>query len=1136
MLNETPFTETDKRKKIRARIREIRNHRLGLGDPVVIKRAPREERTNSFETKKNEAPDVLPTERERKASLSKETEKTTAHSRSSFKSKYANSESSDDTGKSEINRESNDGERSYRSSRGRRNEEESDIKKSSRIVSDVEGTKITKKDENSGSNEVLDYKKEENDVQVVQLESNVTDDKNDVEKEESAEEDNNLIEEDDVDEPGDDVDEPVDDVDEPEDDVDEPEDDVDEPENVVEDELANDEDDSKINGYTDDVDVDVDKNVQESIEDSYSERERKYSSNAESADEREDVLDKSSDQGVDNNEKEEERENYTDEEDYEDQADEDIDDNRNNNIDEQNVKRDRGHSGEDEEQYSDEEVRKDAEDEKEDYSDKEDNAYQEEDMVAESPAKGSSTRQDFSDDYSEEYSDQTQTDEGSSVSGRRFDEDQNLDDYELDKSSASRHRSGSSGYARKVEEAFKQKEPALAEGKSFKELLKKSDKQQDKNQGNGKKGAEQVDFRTVLRSTDKPKKPGDKSVSSAEQVDFRNLLQRKVQTKTLADKDNNVEQVDFRTVLKAGAPEKKDTQGRKVSNAEQLDFRNVLKKQPSVKSRKLSVEDKNALIKTIRSGRQVSTDTAESGSVKPGRPSLDSLREGGAVTKAKGELGKSHKESDDGECENKESRKTSRPSLDALKESGELGKTDLKKEKFEQKAKKAPAPVPPKPAGKKVAKKDVEDVIEEPTRIEEVEKEPEIETTEVIKDSQREDKIATSINATEKKFDSQTEVSERPRSRRRREEDGAKEKSRSDRISSQEGDDRKGSLKSNDKRARHRRLRQDQNEVANDVNKKSDDVEEKKETDVVEAKSKTSSMERVAVVQNTASRPTVQVILSTKSSAEKGKEEDSDEESIGTRRNRRRILRKGSVDEKETSRAEVKRTSTRGTDEGVKERRGSSTGSSIGDEVDGKPKSSQALKKDTDRTSNHAEKSTENAEDPAKARKAKMASLDAKLADRRRQRALESKERQQKIRNSRKAFRDQLDSNAPTTNGSASPSVQRANSNMTKLLHWCQRVTDGYPNVEVKNFTTSWNDGLAFCALLHNFVPDKIPFGDLTRKGKRENFEIAFGVASEEGVPELLEVEDMLQMECPDAKSVITYLHSIYQVFVSDRR
>lgn len=40
----------------------------------------------------------------------------------------------------------------------------------------------------------------------------------------------------------------------------------------------------------------------------------------------------------------------------------------------------------------------------------------------------------------------------------------------------------------------------------------------------------------------------------------------------------------------------------------------------------------------------------------------------------------------------------------------------------------------------------------------------------------------------------------------------------------------------------------------------------------------------------------------------------------------------------------------------------------------------------------------------------------------------------------------------------------------------------------------------------------------------------------EEGVPELLEVEDMVRMESPDPKSVITYLHSIYQVFVADRR
>ena len=33
------------------------------------------------------------------------------------------------------------------------------------------------------------------------------------------------------------------------------------------------------------------------------------------------------------------------------------------------------------------------------------------------------------------------------------------------------------------------------------------------------------------------------------------------------------------------------------------------------------------------------------------------------------------------------------------------------------------------------------------------------------------------------------------------------------------------------------------------------------------------------------------------------------------------------------------------------------------------------------------------------------------------------------------------------------------------LLLWCQRSVHNY-GVEVRNFTTSWKDGLAFCALV----------------------------------------------------------------------
>lgn len=35
------------------------------------------------------------------------------------------------------------------------------------------------------------------------------------------------------------------------------------------------------------------------------------------------------------------------------------------------------------------------------------------------------------------------------------------------------------------------------------------------------------------------------------------------------------------------------------------------------------------------------------------------------------------------------------------------------------------------------------------------------------------------------------------------------------------------------------------------------------------------------------------------------------------------------------------------------------------------------------------------------------------------------------------------------------------------ILAWAKKLTAGYPNVKVENFTMSWRDGLAFCALLH---------------------------------------------------------------------
>lgn len=40
------------------------------------------------------------------------------------------------------------------------------------------------------------------------------------------------------------------------------------------------------------------------------------------------------------------------------------------------------------------------------------------------------------------------------------------------------------------------------------------------------------------------------------------------------------------------------------------------------------------------------------------------------------------------------------------------------------------------------------------------------------------------------------------------------------------------------------------------------------------------------------------------------------------------------------------------------------------------------------------------------------------------------------------------------------------------LLEWCKEVTKDYMGVKVTNLTTSWRNGMAFCAVLHHFQPD----------------------------------------------------------------
>ncbi|KAK7989440.1 hypothetical protein PG989_009755 [Apiospora arundinis] len=100
------------------------------------------------------------------------------------------------------------------------------------------------------------------------------------------------------------------------------------------------------------------------------------------------------------------------------------------------------------------------------------------------------------------------------------------------------------------------------------------------------------------------------------------------------------------------------------------------------------------------------------------------------------------------------------------------------------------------------------------------------------------------------------------------------------------------------------------------------------------------------------------------------------------------------------------------------------------------------------------------------------------------------------------------------------------------LLLWCQRKTACYDEVEVRDFSASWNDGLAFCALLDIHRPDLIDYDALDKSDHRGNMQLAFDIAHKEiGIPALLDVEDVCDVAKPDERSLMTYIAYWFHAF-----
>ncbi|KAM8918607.1 smoothelin isoform 2-T2 [Lycaon pictus] len=177
-------------------------------------------------------------------------------------------------------------------------------------------------------------------------------------------------------------------------------------------------------------------------------------------------------------------------------------------------------------------------------------------------------------------------------------------------------------------------------------------------------------------------------------------------------------------------------------------------------------------------------------------------------------------------------------------------------------------------------------------------------------------------------------------------------------------------------------------------------------------------------------------------------------------------------------------------------------------------------------------------EDEASPRPGSLAALEKRQAEKKKELMKAQSLPKTSASQARKAMIEKLEKEGAAGPGGPRAAVQRstsfgvpnANSIKQMLLDWCRAKTRGYEHVDIQNFSSSWSDGMAFCALVHNFFPEAFDYGQLSPQNRRQNFEVAFSSAEMlvDCVP-LVEVEDMMIMgKKPDPKCVFTYVQSLY--------
>ncbi|KAG0100092.1 actinin alpha 2 [Podila epicladia] len=109
------------------------------------------------------------------------------------------------------------------------------------------------------------------------------------------------------------------------------------------------------------------------------------------------------------------------------------------------------------------------------------------------------------------------------------------------------------------------------------------------------------------------------------------------------------------------------------------------------------------------------------------------------------------------------------------------------------------------------------------------------------------------------------------------------------------------------------------------------------------------------------------------------------------------------------------------------------------------------------------------------------------------------------------------------------------------LLKWVRYELEDYSDIipPIQDFHRSWKTGLAFAALIHrhdpNFLPDFystiLPLAHETIDQWRTTLTTAFQIALDKmTIPRLLDPEDLVDVETPDERSIMTYVSEYYLV------